>query len=101
MTSPIGDTYIPKSNGPRTEPWGTEILHEVIFIEFHRIPVGFCPYETHIEISLDKHMKIKWNFLGPYKKFSNVMVSYNDETISTNIWNGLEKCSAAFIMEIT
>ena len=27
MTSPIGDTYIPKSNGPRTEPWGTPDEH--------------------------------------------------------------------------
>ena len=27
MTSPIGDTYIPKRIGPKTEPWGTPDAH--------------------------------------------------------------------------
>jgi len=96
------------------------------YISWKWIPCGFYSCETyrnltkklwHINhdisiIDISRQLSFKGASTGQthgnkmelfrtIQKFANVMVSYNDETISTNIWNGLEKCSAAFIMEIT
>ena len=114
--------------GLHTDKKPMEILWwiSMTYISWKWIPCGFYSGETyrnltknlwHINhdisiIDISRQLSFKGASTGQthgnkmelfrtIQKFSNVMVSYNDETISTNIWNGLEKCSAAFIMEIT
>ena len=114
--------------GLHTDKKPMEILWwiSMTYISWKWIPCGFYSCETyrnltkklwHINhdisiIDISRQLSFKGASTGQthgnkmelfrtIQKFSNVMVSYNDETISTNIWNGLEKCSAAFIMEIT